>query len=175
MPGTEILIKPEIDLVAIDVRARSLRRFCTVLMTCPSKSGCVQSVTRGEVVRHRHSSEECLNPSGSVEAGAKWISGEEVDRLQIARSGCRLKRTPRKVHRGGVRDRISVLNPGEISEEPLSRLRGQNRPNDRAALCDALPLIQNEEERLVLDDRSAYTAADLVPVQVIRFNASEIG
>ena len=66
------------------------------------------------------------------------------------------------------------MGAGKISEDALSCRRGQYRTGDVSALNHALSFVEKEEKRFVLDHRSAQPAAELVPIQVIRFLSAKV-
>src|SRR5439155_8206980 len=69
---------------------------------------------------------------------------------------------------------VSTLHSGEIPEDSLARLRGQDRAGDILAGRDSVALEQEEEECFVLDDRSTDPASELIAVFVFLLAAFEV-
>src|SRR5262249_24725722 len=151
-------------------------------------AGGVQTVSRIEIIWKRHFADQGFDPTGAVERGSVRIPGSEnvvhvsaehVDGLQASAidrgiDAGRCDRISGTVNNRIVSGSISVLHAGEEAEKSLPGLVRQNRTCEVALRDIALTIEQEEEKRLVLDDRSADASPELVAVAVVLADAVEV-
>src|SRR5262245_49178479 len=102
------MVDSQIELIAVDVRSVSIKRFCTFKFANPSVAGSVQAIADCEIVRERHSLDNLLNLSRWIERWSKRISGlscgvsEYAEETKVPRCCPRFYRVAQTVDCGGA-------------------------------------------------------------------------
>src|SRR5689334_18253933 len=183
MAGVEIVVDADVVLIAIGVVAITIRAVLAVNAPQPTNSRCIQSVADRVVVGRGHAAHQLPDPARRVDPGAvrvprcehtvnvppEYIDGREI-------SGCSrgLDRISIAIHGRRIRQDVTVLNAGEVTENALSRFVRQYGPREIALRDESLAVKQEKEKCLVLDDGATDAPAELIAVVVILSYSLEI-
>src|SRR5205823_5862751 len=125
-------------------------------------------------VRNRHSRQQSLRPSRSVRCQAIGVFAKHTLRSQISRRALRLYWSAVDIDSRIVRKHIAVLGSREKSKETLPCLLRQNAARKILFGQEALSLVKEEEECLVLDNGTAQARSELIAIPIVFSDVIEI-
>src|SRR5439155_4039160 len=112
--------------------------------------------------------------AGRVVTRAVRVAAKYAEGLKISRCTFGLDRIARAINGRIQLSGVAVFDAGEKPEDALARQRRQDVADKRLADHVTLFVDQDEEERLIFDDRPAQSRAELVAVLVIFLNTIEV-
>src|SRR5437867_7148550 len=148
MGCVEIVIDANVELITVDVGrpASEVRgRIVAVHTTDKPDAGGIQPIAGCEIVRQRHLGNQRLHVSSRIKSRSKWIAAENAERSQRTCRAARSYGVAVHVNCRVAGNGVSTLHSGEIPEDSLARLRGQDRAGDILAGRDSVALEQEEE------------------------------
>src|SRR6185436_4176870 len=92
----------------------------------------VQTVANSKVIRRRHHGDQPLHPTRKIEARTKRIAPKHAHGLKVARGGRRFDWIAENVDCCIVLQDVRVLRSWEVSEDALTRGRGQHVSGEHA-------------------------------------------
>src|SRR5262245_32430791 len=148
----------DFEIVVIEVVRRS---------PSPRISCCIETIPEAKIIGKRHEGHQFLNRSGRIETLAIEVAvgAENTDGLQVAGGRSRPDGLSRQVYGRNRRVRVAVLDTWKEAKNSLACRFRVCRCSHRFSRVYPHTLVSTVEECALAYDRSAQTAAKLIPYQ----------